>query len=159
MDIWTIFIQSFDLNIYEVEIDCNKTFGELRKKVSEILNVKSANLLLLGQKEYDYKFNSIKIKEIDGIYAHVTLFPVIQCPIIEDWKIYIFYLGQVNQVIISCDETFGQLRKIVSDLINVNINNLKLIIKGKVFDYRMDSKIIMQMEGMNDGINVIAIGE
>ena len=160
MAIWTIYIQAFDAcDIYEVEMDCNKTFGELRKKVSDILNMKSADLLLIREIEYDNKFNSIKIKEVDGIHDQVTLFAAYQCPIIEDWKIYILYLGQINKVIITCDKTFGQLRKIVSDLINVNINNLKLKIKGKIFDYRMDSKIIMQMEGMNDGINIIAIGE
>lgn len=78
MDSWTIYIHSNDGNIHEVEIDKNQTFGEFRKKVSEKIDVNSNDLLLVGESDYNYDYNSKRMCDISGIYDQITLYAVYQ---------------------------------------------------------------------------------
>ena len=59
---------------FPVKIEPNKTFGELRKKVADILDIDHENLLLCAKEEYNDTFNNKKIKEIDGIDDNLTLY-------------------------------------------------------------------------------------
>jgi hypothetical protein len=76
---WTIFVlPTEEPNIIEVEIDNEKTFSEFRRIVSQKINVNSNDLIFTGSQEYNYTFNSKKLKDIDGIYDQITLYAVYQ---------------------------------------------------------------------------------
>jgi len=76
MTLWTIYIHAADGKLHEVEIDSEKTFGEFRRKVSDIINIRSNDLVLVGAQEYNYNFNSEKISNI--INDEITLYAVYQ---------------------------------------------------------------------------------
>ena len=76
MVLWTIFVIPIEEDeIKEVEIDSEQTFGEFRRKVSDILpNISLNNLIFITDKEYNYEYNSKKMSEINGIYDQMTLY-------------------------------------------------------------------------------------
>ena len=75
MVLWTIFVlPTEEQDIKEVVIDSEKTFGEFRRIVSSMINVNSNDLIFVGAQEYNYNFNSKKLKDISGIYDQVTLY-------------------------------------------------------------------------------------
>ena len=69
--IWNIYVQCYDSEIYEFEIDNNETFGTLRRKVAEKI---SNDILLVGNQVYSREFDSKKLSEIEGLYDGSTLF-------------------------------------------------------------------------------------
>ena len=79
MVLWTIFIITYEDNeIYTIEIDNEKTFKEFRIMVSKEIGLPYEDLLLVGKDEYDNRYNSKKLKEIDGLYDNATLSAVMQ---------------------------------------------------------------------------------
>lgn len=80
MVLWTIYVQSIkDNDVIEIDIDSESTFLEFRKKVADkIPDVKWEDLVLASKKDYDYTYNSKKMKEIDSfdIYDQCTLMAV-----------------------------------------------------------------------------------
>ena len=80
MVLWTIFVLPIEENdVKEVEIDSEKTFGEFRRKVADILpNISSNDLIFTADKEYNYEYNSKKMSEINGIFDQMTLYAVYQ---------------------------------------------------------------------------------
>ena len=75
--IWTIFVQ-LNGELHEFKIDNNETFGTLRRKIAETLNMHINDLLLVSSKDYCRKFDSKKLSEIEGIDDGVTLYAVYQ---------------------------------------------------------------------------------
>ena len=71
--IWNIYVQCYDSEIYEFEIDNNETFGTLRRKVAEKM---SNDILLVGKQEYSREFDYKKLSEIEGLDDGITLFAV-----------------------------------------------------------------------------------
>ena len=69
--IWNIYVQCYDSEIYEFEIDNNETFGTLRRKVAEKI---SNDILLVGNQVYSREFDSKKLSEIEGLYDGSALF-------------------------------------------------------------------------------------
>ena len=77
MSSWTIFIEKMDdSSVLEVIIDPNKTFGEFRKKVADLLHIDHAFLALCREAEYGYTFNNKKLNEINGIHDESYLYAV-----------------------------------------------------------------------------------
>ena len=64
MTIWTLFVQSTSGDLYDILIDNNKTFSELRSKASEMVNIPFNDLVLIGNVEYDKNYNSKKLCDI-----------------------------------------------------------------------------------------------
>ena len=76
MSSWTLYILfPEDSNLLSVKIDPNKTFGEFRKKVANLLDLDYKELLLTGREDYN---DNKKINEIDGIDDGDTLYAVYQ---------------------------------------------------------------------------------
>ena len=76
-ELWTIYVQCNDQeDLIEIEIYNNQTFLELKNKVSKETDINANDLVLVGKKEYDYKYNSEKIIDIDGFYNEMTLYTV-----------------------------------------------------------------------------------
>ena len=80
MVLWTIFVSPIEEDdVKEVEIHSEQTFGEFRRKVSNMLpNISSSELTFTADKEYNYEYNSKKMSEINGIFDQMTLFAVYQ---------------------------------------------------------------------------------
>ena len=78
--LWTIYVQDYEKpnEIFDIEIYNNQTFLELRNEVSKKMKCNVNELMLVGNIEYDYKYNSEQIKDIDGLYNEMTLYGVIQ---------------------------------------------------------------------------------
>ena len=78
MVLWTIYVVTYIEELYEFKIDSEKTFGELKRIICEKLNISFNDLILSGKLEYNSKYNSRKLKEIDGLYDQMTLYGVCQ---------------------------------------------------------------------------------
>ena len=77
MSSWTLFINSnVSSDLLTIIIDPNKTFGEFRKKVADLLDIYWKDLVICGTKEYDCAFDNKKINEIDGIDDKSTLYAI-----------------------------------------------------------------------------------
>ena len=76
----TIFILALDHSeTFDIKIYNNQTLFELKNKVSPKLGINANELVLLdGKNEYDYKYNSKEIKDIDGLEDCVTLYSVLK---------------------------------------------------------------------------------
>ena len=70
--------------MYLIEIYNNQTFLELKNKVSKEIKINANDLVLSGKKEYDYKYNSEQIKDIDGFCHGMTLYAIFK---IGGWPI------------------------------------------------------------------------
>lgn len=77
MDIWTFFVD-YQGELYEIQIDKNKTFSEFRRKTSEITNVPFNDLVLLAGVEYNRDFNSKIIGEINTLGNGTTFYLVVK---------------------------------------------------------------------------------
>ena len=76
-ELWTIYVTDLGTcEIFEIIIYNNQTFLELKNKVSKVIDIDANDLILASNKEYDYKYNSEQIKDIDGFYNEMTLFSV-----------------------------------------------------------------------------------
>ena len=105
MVLWTIFILSNE-DLIDIEIDNEKTFGELRKIVSQKLNLTCNDFILAGGEEYGAKYNFIKLKEISGIDDQATLYLVFQINGGGSWynkEIHIKFLRQSKDIINSSE--------------------------------------------------------
>ena len=80
MTLWTIYVQSIiDNDMIEIQIDSESTFLELRKKVADrIPDVRWEDLILASKNDYDCRYNSKKLSEIDTseIFDQCTLMAV-----------------------------------------------------------------------------------
>ena len=80
MTLWTIYVQSITDNEYmiEIQIDSESTFLELRKKVADKIGVRWQDLILASKTDYDCRYNSKKLSEIDTseIFDQCTLMAV-----------------------------------------------------------------------------------
>ena len=77
-ELWTIYVVPVNnIGIIEIAIDKNKSFYEFKKIVSEKINCPLEDLILYGIFEYGSKYNSTKIKDIDGFYDQITLFSAV----------------------------------------------------------------------------------
>ena len=78
MVLWTIYLQSLEGEIYSIEIDNEKTLEELRRMAAQEIGIRYEDLELVGNLEYNFHYNSKKLKEIDGINDQVILFAVMK---------------------------------------------------------------------------------
>ena len=64
---WTIYIVSFENpdDIISIDIDSESTFLELRKKAAYALNVNYNDLILASEVEYDNKYDSKKLRDME----------------------------------------------------------------------------------------------
>ena len=77
-ELWTIYVVPVNnIEIIEIAIDKNKSFYEFKKIVSEKILCPIEDLILYGIFEYGYKYNSTKIKDMDGFYDQITLFSAV----------------------------------------------------------------------------------
>ena len=65
---WTIYVQSFENqdDIISIDIDSESTFLELRKKAAFALNVNYNDLILASKVEYDNKYDSEKLRDMES---------------------------------------------------------------------------------------------
>ena len=173
MVLWTIYIQ-YDQDLLDIEIDNEKTFGELRKIVSEKINIPYNDLLLVGNEEYGAKYNCIKLKEINGLCDQMTFFVVCQVNGGGSWynkEIHIKFLRQ-SKNIINSDESSDIsgllklcfLKEIAPKISDNNLKKLsellyhiiEILLKGYVSDFREDiqKNIVEVLEKMR-GSNII----
>ena len=74
-DIWTIYVHKYDQNeIINIEINKNKTFGELRKIVCKKFDCSIDNTILVGRIEYGSHYYSKKLKDIDDFFDGYTFY-------------------------------------------------------------------------------------
>ena len=64
---WTIYIRSYENrdDIISIDIDSESTFLELRKKAAYALNVNYNDLIFASKVEYDNKYDSKKLRDMD----------------------------------------------------------------------------------------------
>ena len=176
MVLWTIYIQSYqDLLDIEIEIDNEKTFGELKKIVSEKMNIPYNDLLLVGKEEYGAKYNRIKLKEINGLCDQMTFIAAYQAGggggSWYNKEIHIKFLRQ-SKNIINSDESSDIsgllklcfLKEIAPKISDNNLKKLsellyhiiEILLKGYVSDFREDiqKNIVEVLEKMR-GSNII----
>ena len=173
MVLWTIYIQ-LDCDIFEIEIDNEKTFGELRKIVSQKADVPYNDLELAGVENYGAKYKCIKLKEINGLYDQMTLFAIFQVAGGGSWynkEIHIKFLRQPKYIInsIESSDISGLLKLCFLKEIapKISDNNLKklsellyhiiqILLKGYVEDMpeKIQKNIVEVLEKMR-GSNII----
>lgn len=77
---WTIYIRSFENrdDIISIDIDSESTFLELRKKAAYALNVNynDYDLILASKVEYDNKYDSKKLSDMEYILNECTLYAI-----------------------------------------------------------------------------------
>ncbi len=78
MVLWTIYVHTTSGDIYDIEIDNNETFGALRRKVAEKVEIPNDDLSLVGKRDYWREFDSKKLSEIEGLYDGCTLCAILQ---------------------------------------------------------------------------------
>ena len=78
MVMWTIFVQDYldQSRLEAIEIDSEETFGTFRQKAANALGKDVVDLLLVSKIEYDGKYNSKKIREIDNLTNQMTFYAV-----------------------------------------------------------------------------------
>ena len=173
MVLWTIFICTFDNEIYTIEIDNEKTFEEFRIMVSKEIGLPYEDLLLVGKDEYDNRYNSKKLKEIDGLYDNATLYAVLLVKgggwIKKEINIKFIKLSQNIISINENPEIFGLLKLCLLKEVSQKIpeNNLKklpeliyfimqILSKGYVEGNPNDlKKIIVEVLEKMKGSNII----
>ena len=174
MVLWTFFIFSYDDNeSYTIEIDNEKSFEEFRRMVSKEIGL-PYEALLVAEKEYDYHYNSKKLKEIDGLYDNAMLYAVIPVTGGGGWinkEINIKFI-KLSQNIISINENpeiLGLLKLCLLKEVSQKIpeNNLKklpeliyfimqILSKGYVEGNPNDlKKIIVEVLEKMKGNNII----
>ena len=171
MVLWTIYVQNINGELYDFEIDNEKTFGELKRIISEKIDIDYNDLTLVGQIEYDSSYNSSKLKEINGISDFATFYAVLKVGGGGSWynkEINIKFI-KLNQNIFDKNkkpEIFGLLKLCFLKEIAPKIDDLKkleksiyYIIKILLNGYIEDSKdlqknIVEVLEKMR-GSNII----
>lgn len=80
MVMMTIFVQDYEDKtiVVPIEIDSEETFGTFRENAAKALGKNAVDLLLITTIEYDGKYNSKKISEINTITDEMTLYAVFQ---------------------------------------------------------------------------------
>jgi len=75
---WTIYIRSFENrdDIISIDIASESTFLELRKKAAYALNVNYNDLILASKVEYDNKYDSKKLSDMEYILNECTLYAI-----------------------------------------------------------------------------------
>ena len=155
-----IFILLINSEIYEFEIDNNETFGTLRRKAAEVMKIPKNDLLLVGKLEYSREFDSKKLSEIEGLDDDITLFAVFVVSSVDNiiWTIYVqnYSDSEIYEFEIDNNETFGTLRRKVAEEMKISFNDLILVVKLE-YSKKFDSKILSEIEGLDDGITLFAV--
>lgn len=76
---WFIYVHTIDQSdILEFKIDNQKTLLEFRKMVAPRVGIDYADLVLTGQSQFNYVYNSKKLCEVPGLCDCCTLYAVVQ---------------------------------------------------------------------------------
>lgn len=79
MVMWLIYVHTLDnSDILEFNIDNQKTLLEFRKMVAPRVGLEYADLVLTGESQFNYVYNSKKLCEVPGLYDYCTLYAVFQ---------------------------------------------------------------------------------
>lgn len=79
MVMWLIYVHTLDKSdILEFNIDNQKTLLEFRKMVAPRVGIEYADLVLTGQCQFNYTYNSKKLDEVPGLCDYCTLYAVLQ---------------------------------------------------------------------------------
>ena len=155
MVLWTIYVEDSNSSFHFIEIDNNETFGTLRRKAAEKMEIPNNDLLLVGKLEYSREFDSKKLSEIEGLDDGIVLCPVIKVSSSHNiiWNIYVqCYDSEIYEFEIDNNETFGTLRRKVAEKISNDI----LLVGNQVYSREFDSKKLSEIEGLYDGSTLFA---
>ncbi len=77
--VWIIYVLSTEGELFDILIDENKTFSELRRKASEKVNIPFNDLVFIADVEYDKTYNSKKLCDIGYPFQNgYTLFAALK---------------------------------------------------------------------------------
>lgn len=143
-----------------IEIDNDKTFGELRKIVSERFDIILADLSLVVEGYcFNYEYDSKKLKDIDKISNGCLLYAIIFEP--EIWKIYIQKYDDLNEIIeveINKNKTFYYFKKIVCEKLDMQDSFNWIVLTGsKEYDSKYYSKKIKDIDALSDECTLYAL--
>ena len=158
MVLWTIYVEDSNSSFHFIEIDNNETFGTLRRKAAEVVKIPNKDLLLVGKLEYSREFDSKKLSEIEGLDDGIVLYPVIKVSSSHNiiWNIYVqncFNYSEIYEFEIDNNETFGTLRRKVAEKMSNDI----LLVGNREYSREFDYKKLSEIEGLYDGITLIAL--
>ena len=142
-----------------IEIDNDKTFGELRKIVSESFNIDLAYLSLVVEGySFNYEYDSKKLKDIDKISNGCLLYAIIFEP--EIWTIYVHKYDEkaIIEIKINKNKTFYDLKKIVCEKLHEqDLFNFILLVGQMEYKSKYYSKKIKDIDGLSDGCTLFAV--
>lgn len=74
---WTIYVQATNGELYDIIIDKNNTFSDLRNKASAKVGIPFKDLVFVGAEEYDYSYNSKRLCDLGYPFINgITLYAV-----------------------------------------------------------------------------------
>ena len=149
-----------EANFKIIEIDNDKTFGELRKLVCETFDIYLDDLSLVVEGySFNYEYDSKKLKDIDNISNGCLLYVIIFTR--DIWNIYVDYYKNENEIIeikINKNKTFGELRKIVCKKFDCSIDN-KILVGRIQYGPHYYSKKLKDIDYFSDGYTLYLIDE
>ena len=146
-----------EANFKIIEIDNDKTFGELRKIVSETFDIYLADLSLVVEGySFNYEYDSKKLKDIDKISNACLLYAIIFEP--EIWTMFVVETihQDLIEIKINKNKTFYDFKKIVCEKLDCGIHEL-ILVNTIEYGSEYDSKKIKDIDGLCDLCSFYAV--